>query len=118
MKIKIALAFVVVVLAVATSGCATNAPTALAPTLAEKVAKMEKGKTTFSEAVSALGEPAGIMVVNDGKSATFGKTSVSSPTYIPVVGAFMARSATMTGSTATLIFDKNDVLVSKIVHQY
>lgn len=87
--------------------------------LLDKVAKFEKGKTTYSDVVRELGQPVTLVGNdNDTKTATYSNITggLNAAAYIPIVGLF-AGKVTVKGSGATLIFDKKDVLISKTTTQ-
>jgi hypothetical protein len=83
------------------SGTTAAAPKAKEPTLLDKVAKYEKGKTTLADVVKELGQPSRITEMPDNTKhvqyATFGYFSTS--------------------YSAVLIFDDKDVLKAKMTSQ-
>ena len=96
------------------------APKAKEPTLVEKIAKFEKGKTTLADVVKELGQPNQVTSLPDEtKHVAYSNVAVSrdAASYIPLVGAYAGKTS-IKGEGATLIFDKNDVLKDKIVFQY
>jgi hypothetical protein len=100
------------------SSASENAPKEL--TLIEKVAKFEKGKTTYSDVVRELGQPVRLDNRDDGtKAATFGGATATpnAASYIPFVNIFAGKT-TIKGSSAALLFDKTDVLIWKTATQY
>jgi outer membrane protein assembly factor BamE (lipoprotein component of BamABCDE complex) len=78
----------------------------------EQLAKLERGKTTYSQVVTALGKPNFTTATADGnRTATYMyfETSVRAATFIPIVGAFAGGADTRTNSV-TMIFDKAGTL--------
>lgn len=108
-----------VIFTVSMAGCASTSGSASGQSIVDVVSKMEKGKTTYSDAVNELGKPASISTRDDVKTATFGKAgaTLNAASYIPFVN-LVAGGAKMAGTSATLMFDKNDILISKNVTQY
>lgn len=87
------------------SNTATSAPTAVAApkelTLLEKIAQFEKGKTTYADVVRELGQPNKVVVNAEGiKTVKYGNTRIA------FAGAALSKA-----SSASLFFDKNDILV-------
>ncbi|EGX99985.1 hypothetical protein AZA_56424 [Nitrospirillum viridazoti Y2] len=79
---------------------------------ADQMATLEKGKSTYTEVVSRLGQPTAVSTMaNGGKVAVYSFTTASADaaSYIPVVGLF-AGGATAHGSTVTMTFNAAGVL--------
>lgn len=104
---------------VSMAGCASTAGTASGQSIVDIVSQMEKGKTTYADAIAELGKPASISKRDDVKTVTFGKAgpTLNAASYIPFVN-MVAGGAKMAGTSATLSFDKNDILISKNITQY
>jgi hypothetical protein len=71
-----------------------------------------KGRTTYNEVTSKLGEPSQATVNSDGtKTAVYFYTEAQAKaaTFIPIVGMF-AGGADSKNTIVTLIFDQNSVL--------
>jgi hypothetical protein len=69
------------------------------------------GRTTYSEVVTALGPPNGIMTSNGLRTVTYTHMTVRTnpATFIPVVGLFAGGSDVNT-DTMAFSFDENNVL--------
>ncbi|SJM90198.1 conserved exported hypothetical protein [Crenothrix polyspora] len=76
------------------------------------LASFTKGKTTYSEVITALGEPNQSTVNANGEKIltySYSKTRMNPATMIPLVGLFVTP-ADIKSSTVILNFDKNSVL--------
>ncbi len=88
--------------------------------LLDVVAKFEQGKTTYAEVIGLLGKPAQEMSYPDGnKMIAYGgvSTSRNAASYIPIVGTYAGKVNTH-GTTANLMFNKDNVLISKTTRQF
>lgn len=78
----------------------------------ENMQALHKGETTYSEALQLLGKPSQVIRMSDGSKTAmyFYFSSQARPeSFIPVVGAFVG-GADVENTSATLRFDKNEVL--------
>ncbi|MDG3442426.1 hypothetical protein [Nitrospirillum amazonense] len=78
----------------------------------DQLATLEKGKTTYAEAVARLGTPNSVTTMAGGKKMVmymFTKATPNAATFIPVVGLF-AGGAHGQSSTVIMTFGANDVL--------
>ncbi|MBY0429465.1 MAG: hypothetical protein K2Q32_09635 [Alphaproteobacteria bacterium] len=103
-KLKIILAFLFLV-SCASSGVKIDP---------KKVSEFQKGKTTYSEVIDALGSPTQVMTLDDGrKIITYSYYGVQSrpENFIPYVGAFVGGHD-MEASTVSMVFNKKELLQS------
>ncbi|MDR3527403.1 MAG: hypothetical protein P4L57_08980 [Rhizomicrobium sp.] len=76
------------------------------------VETFQRGKTTYQEVVSQLGQPNGNYVGADGSRTTvyvYTHSQARAQSFIPIVGAFVAK-ADANSETYTFVFDQNGVL--------
>jgi len=93
----------------ALSACA-SAGTKVDPSTAQQ---FQKGSTTYSEVVAALGEPTTVTTASDGKKTaaySYAKTTVRPESFIPYVGAFVGGADVKT-SAVIFRFDGADKLI-------
>ena len=104
--------FALVVLMLA--GC-VSAGTPIDPA---KLATLERGRTTLTEAQAALGPPNGVSVLSDGSRVlvyTYVHAQARPETFIPYIGAFIGGADTQSQSVA-LIFGPDGLLRSGSSH--
>ena len=77
-----------------------------------KIEALQKGKTTYAEAIQSFGKPTSNTVLGDGSRMVFYNyfgVQTHPETFIPIVGAFVGGADTE-HSVVTLTFDKSGVL--------
>lgn len=79
-----------------------------------KVSGFQRGKTTYSEVVAALGQPNADTIIQDGSRVivyTHTQAAACPQSFIPIVGPLVAK-ADATSDNYTFTFDPSGVLVS------
>ena len=80
----------------------------------EKLARFEKGKTTYTEVIQQLGKPTQSTVNSDGTRKvvyTYMQSQAKASNFIPIVGAFVGGADTE-NTNVTLDFDQNSLLTN------
>lgn len=99
----------------ALSGCATIGR----EVTTEQTQQFQKGKTTATEVVRALGAPTSKAVDSEGRqtlSYVFSHSQLRAASFIPIVGIF-AGGADGRTSVAAFVFSKDGVLIDYMVSQ-
>lgn len=79
----------------------------------EQLSRLEKGKTTYQEVISMLGNPTSSTLMGDGARMigyTYVEHKTRAETFIPYVGAFVGGADTR-ANTVMLRFSKDGVLL-------
>ena len=80
----------------------------------DKLARFEKGKTTYTEVIQQLGKPTQSTVNSDGTRKvvyTYMQSQAKASNFIPIVGAFVGGADTE-NTNVTLDFDQNSLLTN------
>jgi outer membrane protein assembly factor BamE (lipoprotein component of BamABCDE complex) len=80
----------------------------------DKLARFEKGKTTYAEVVQQLGKPTQSTLNSDGTRTvvyTYMQSQAKAANFIPIVGAFTGGADTE-NTSVMLNFDKDSVLTN------
>jgi outer membrane protein assembly factor BamE (lipoprotein component of BamABCDE complex) len=80
----------------------------------DKLARFEKGKTTYAEVVQQLGKPTQSTLNSDGSRRimyTYMQSQAKAANFIPIVGAFTGGADTE-NTNVMLEFDQNSVLTN------
>ncbi len=80
----------------------------------DKLARFEKGKTTYTEVIQQLGKPTQSTINSDGSRMvvyTYMQSQMRAANFIPIVGAFTGGADTE-NTSVTLNFDKDSVLTN------
>lgn len=97
---KLTLSLVVLVFSLMVTGCATNSVQGSGSALTEKVSKLEKGKATYAEAIALLGNPLRLTMQGNGSKLV------------------LYHEGFYSGVRANMVFDANDILISKVVDRF
>lgn len=77
-----------------------------------RVQQLQKGTTTYTEAVASLGPPTAVTVTNEGKKIavySYAQAQARPESFVPLVGPFIG-GADAKSSMVMLTFDANGVL--------
>ena len=80
----------------------------------DKLARFEKGKTTYAEVIQQLGKPTQSTLNSDGSRIvvyTYVQSQAKAANFIPIVGAFTGGADTE-NTSVMLNFDKDSVLTN------
>jgi outer membrane protein assembly factor BamE (lipoprotein component of BamABCDE complex) len=78
----------------------------------EQVSQFQKGKTTYQEVISRLGEPTHSTLLSDGSrsiSYTYAQSQASAASFIPYIGGLVGGRESE-HSSVSMRFDQNGIL--------